>query len=85
MTEVGVVAGRDDFSDKFCSCGKVRPNYQIKVADLITGKPVGVKEEGEVCVKTPYCMLGYYKNPESTKEAIDADGKYHENFQMTIQ
>ncbi len=33
--------------------------------------------EGEVLIKTPTLMMGYYEDEEETKKAIDSDGYFH--------
>jgi long-chain acyl-CoA synthetase len=51
--------------------GKVLPCMEYKVVD---------KDEtgaGELCVRGPNVMRGYYNNPEATSAAIDADGYLH--------
>lgn len=57
----------EDF--RYRSTGKVIPGVEIKTInnDPQTG-------EGEVCVKGPSVMKGYYKNPEKTKEIFTEDG-----------
>lgn len=41
------------------------------------GTAVPVGRAGEICVKTPCRMLEYFRMPEKTWEAIDADGWVH--------
>jgi long-subunit acyl-CoA synthetase (AMP-forming) len=38
------------------------------------GVDVKISEEGEILIKSPGTMIGYYKQPELTKEAFTADG-----------
>ena len=45
--------------------------------DPITGKMVAQGEPGEICVKGPQVMVGYYKNPEETRQVIDENGYLH--------
>jgi long-chain acyl-CoA synthetase len=43
----------------------------------IAGVELAIAEDGEVLVKAPYVMQGYYRDPESTQAAIDAAGWFH--------
>jgi long-chain acyl-CoA synthetase len=52
-------------------------NVQLKLVEPDTGKEVPLGEPGEICVKGPLVMQGYYNKPEETKKAIDPDGYMH--------
>ena len=50
------------------------PNIQVKIADLKTDENLGPNQQGELCMKTPTMMTGYYKNPQATKDTFDKGG-----------
>ncbi|WP_343748075.1 AMP-dependent synthetase/ligase [Fluviicola sp.] len=47
------------------------------VGPLIDGVKVKIAEDGEILVKGPNVMMGYYNLPDKTAEAIDAQGWFH--------
>ena len=62
---------------KLGSVGLPLNNEELKLVDPNTGKKVPLGEPGEICVKGPMVMKGYYNKPDETKKAIDADGFMH--------
>jgi long-chain acyl-CoA synthetase len=47
------------------------------VGKVVEGVTVKIAEDGEILVKGPNVMLGYYNNPAATAEVIDKDGWFH--------
>ena len=47
------------------------------VSAPVKGVETKVSESGELLIKGPCVMKGYYKRPEKTAKVIDADGWYH--------
>ena len=72
LTETSpVVAAEDDKFRKVGSIGKAFPSLDVKID---SPNEDGI---GELMVKGPTVMLGYYENSEATKEVIEKDGYFH--------
>ncbi len=56
--------------------GRPDPRFEVRVADP-DGVPVKPGEEGEIQVRGDHIMLGYWRRPEATREAIDSKGWLH--------
>jgi len=54
--------------------GRVAPHAEVKIVDLESRVSVPCGETGEICVRGPLMMQGYYRAPEATAKTIDADG-----------
>lgn len=61
------------------SCNRNKYQKKGSVGIPIVGEQIKIKDpdengEGEICVKGPNVMLGYYKDPEATAAAFDEEG-----------
>ncbi|ACL02839.1 AMP-dependent CoA ligase/synthetase [Desulfatibacillum aliphaticivorans] len=62
---------------KLGSVGLPLLNTEVRLVDTSTGEEVEQGQPGEICVKGPQVMVGYYNKPEETAKAIDSEGFMH--------
>ena len=67
----------DDIRRQTETVGRAMPGIEVKVVDPKTGDARPAGTQGEVCCRGYSVMKGYYKMPEATAKAIDADGWLH--------
>jgi long-chain acyl-CoA synthetase len=73
MTECAPLIGYRDWHEFVPeSCGRPVPRMEVKI---LSADPQHIP--GEIVVRGDNVMLGYYKNEEATRQAIDADGWLH--------
>ncbi|WP_300226292.1 AMP-binding protein [uncultured Bacteroides sp.] len=73
MTECGPIICYEDWKRfKQGSCGKAAPRMEVRI-----DSPDPENIVGEILTRGDNVMLGYYKNPEATAQAIDKDGWLH--------
>ena len=75
LTETSPVASTNPYGDKsrLGTVGIPVPGTAMKVIDD-EGNELALGERGELCIKGPQVMLGYWNRPEATAEALDNDG-----------
>ena len=61
---------------KIGSSGQAPMYTDLKIID-INGKVLPAGDKGEICVRGPNIMQGYWNNPAATAKAIDGEGWYH--------
>lgn len=61
---------------KLGSAGKPALYGSVRIVDA-QNRPLEAGAKGEVCVRAPNVMKGYWNRPDATAEAIDAEGWFH--------
>jgi long-chain acyl-CoA synthetase len=75
LTEASPVvsANRLDITEFNGSVGLPFPSTDVQVLDE-ADRPAGTDEAGELCVKGPQVMKGYWQRPDETQATFTADG-----------
>ncbi|MEO6794409.1 MAG: long-chain fatty acid--CoA ligase [Mycobacterium sp.] len=68
IDEVGVKVG--------AAGNQVLPLSDVRLVDA-NNRPVPAGARGEICVRGPQVMAGYWRNPEATAAVIDEQGWFH--------
>ncbi|KTC11012.1 AMP-binding protein [Pseudomonas marginalis ICMP 9505] len=80
MTETSPVSlqtgAKDDLERRVTTVGRTQPHLENKIIDA-AGNTLARGEIGELCTRGYSVMLGYWNNPEGTRQAIDAAGWMH--------
>ncbi|MEB3032800.1 AMP-binding protein [[Mycobacterium] nativiensis] len=81
MTETAPVSTQTRTDDsparRVETVGRVGPHLEIKISDRVSGQAVPRGQAGEFCTRGYSVMTGYWNDPTTTAEAIDADGWMH--------
>ncbi|MEZ5638032.1 MAG: AMP-binding protein [Burkholderiaceae bacterium] len=87
MTEaspmVTATPASDSFDLKSATVGRPLPHVGVKIVDT-EGATVPLDQPGELLVRGFGVMKGYFKMPDKTAEAIDADGWLHSGDLATM-
>jgi len=62
--------------NKFNTCGVALQNTQFKIIDIESGKTLDKNENGELLVRGPQVMKGYFENEKATADTL-IDGWLH--------
>jgi fatty-acyl-CoA synthase len=89
MTESGACPSLssllDSEDDRCTASGMALPGYAFKIVDADSGKTLPNGAIGELCCHGYQVTRGYYKKPDETARAIDAEGWLHTGDMATMR
>ncbi|XP_066384192.1 4-coumarate--CoA ligase-like 4 [Miscanthus floridulus] len=73
-TAIGASTDSAEESRRYGTAGLLSPNTEAKIVDPETGEALPVNLTGELWIRGPYVMKGYFKNTEATQSTLTPDG-----------
>src|SRR5579859_2989138 len=88
MTETAPVSTQSSTDDplekRVSTVGRIHPHVEIKIVDPATGTILPRGASGELCTRGYSVMLGYWNNPDATRQAIDPARWMHTGDLATV-
>ncbi|XP_038977105.1 4-coumarate--CoA ligase-like 4 [Phoenix dactylifera] len=73
-TGMGATTDSAEESRRYGTAGLLSPNTEARIVDPDTGVSLPVNRTGELWIRGPSVMKGYFKNPEATRATLDSEG-----------
>ncbi len=77
LRAITITSPDDPAEIKATTVGRLVSHTEIKIIDVETGEMLSIGSVGELCVRSPMCMDGYFRNPEATAATLDSDACLH--------
>ena len=68
------VDSSDTAKRKFGSCGHLLPSCEARVVDVASQAELGAGESGEIWIRGPQFMKGYWRQPVANEQTLTSDG-----------
>ncbi|XP_073102356.1 4-coumarate--CoA ligase-like 4 [Elaeis guineensis] len=75
-TGMGASTDSAEESSRYGTAGPLSPNTEARIVDPDTGMSLPVNRTGELWIRGPYVMKGYFKNPEATSTVLDSEERW---------
>ncbi|GLT74414.1 hypothetical protein SLA2020_462150 [Shorea laevis] len=73
-TAVGASTDTLEESRRYGTAGLLSPSMEAKIVEPDTGKALGVNQTGELWLRGPTIMKGYFSNADATASTLDSEG-----------
>lgn len=76
-TAVGAHTAREEETKHHGSTGMIAANFEFKIVDVDSGLPLHPNQRGEIWMRGPTIMKGYFGRPGETAAVLDKEGWLH--------
>ncbi|XP_031490925.1 probable CoA ligase CCL5 [Nymphaea colorata] len=73
-TGIGASTDTADESRRYGTAGLLSANMEARIVDPETGEALETNQKGELWLRGPSIMKGYFSNPEATASTLDSEG-----------